>query len=84
MAYYGHWDNILSGNMILISLFILNILFVGAIWHMDVHHNLDKYGHDETRGVFKMKPEKAYRYSQYVLILVLIAIDILFVATTSK
>ena len=50
---------------------------------MDVHHNLDKYGHDETRGVFKMKPEKAYRYSQYFLILVLIAIDILFVTIIS-
>lgn len=65
--------------MELIALFALNILFVGALWHMDVHHNLDKYGQSETRGIFQMKSEKAYRYSQYVLILVLIFIDWLFV-----
>ncbi|MFH0937218.1 MAG: hypothetical protein V1808_02910 [Candidatus Daviesbacteria bacterium] len=65
--------------MILVLLFLLNIIFVGALWHMDVHHNLDKYGHTETRGVFKMKPEKAYRYSQYVLLVSLFLLDILFV-----
>lgn len=65
--------------MVLILLFLLNIIFVGALWHMDVHHNLDKLGHSETGGIFKMKPEKAYRYSQYVLLLSLLLIDTLFV-----
>lgn len=63
----------------LIILFLLNIIFVAALWHMDIHHNLDKLGQAETGGVFKMKPEKAYRYSQYVLLLTLFLIDILFV-----
>lgn len=65
--------------MDLLLLFILNIIFVGAIWHMDVHHNLDKFRHTETGGVFKMRPEKAYRYSQYVLIVSLVLLDLLFV-----
>lgn len=67
--------------MSLIILFFLNILFVGALWHMDVHHNLDKYGHSKTRGVFKVKPEAAYRYSQYILLLILLLVDILFVVS---
>ncbi len=46
---------------------------------MDVHHILDKYGHSETRGVFKIKPEAAYRYSQYILLLSLLLIDVLFI-----
>ncbi len=65
--------------MTLILLFALNILLVGALWHMDVHHNLDKLGQSETRGMFKIKPEKAYRYSQYVLLISLLLIDVLFV-----
>ena len=67
--------------MILIFLFALNILLVGALWHMDVHHNLDKLGQSETRGMFKIKPEKAYRYSQYILLVSLLLIDVLFVLT---
>lgn len=65
--------------MTLILLFALNILLVGALWHMDVHHNLDKLGQSETRGMFKIKPEKAYRYSQYVLLISLLLIDVLFI-----
>ena len=65
--------------MTLILLFALNILLVGALWHMDVHHNLDKLGQSETRGVFKIKPEKAYRYSQYILLISLLLIDVLFI-----
>jgi hypothetical protein len=63
----------------LILLFALNILLVGALWHMDVHHNLDRLGQSETRGMFKIKPEDAYRYSQYVLLICLLLIDVLFV-----
>lgn len=66
--------------MLLLLLF-LNILFVGAVWHMDVNHNLDKLGQEKTRGILRIKPENAYRYSYYVLILVLILLDILFVAS---
>ena len=65
----------------LLLLFLLNILFVGALWHMDVNHNLDKLGSSETRGLFKMKPEAAYRYSQYFLLITLLAIDALFIFT---
>ena len=65
--------------MTLILLFALNIVLVGALWHMDVHHNLDRLGQSETRGMFNMKPEKAYRYSQYILLLSLLLIDVLFV-----
>jgi hypothetical protein len=65
--------------VILLLLFLLNILFVAALWHMDVHHNLDRFGEALTRGVFKIKPEKAYRYSQYVLLCSLLLMDALFV-----
>lgn len=65
--------------MMLFALFVLNIVFVGALWRMDVHHNLDKYGQSETRGIFKMKAETAYRVSYYVLILTLLIIDLLFI-----
>lgn len=65
--------------MELIILFVLNILFVGAVWHMDVHHNLEKQGQRTAGGVFRFKTEDAYRYSQYVLIITLILIDLLFV-----
>ena len=65
--------------MELLILFALNILFMGALWHMDVHHNLDKHGISETRGVFKMKAEKAYRISSYVLIGSLLLLDLLFI-----
>jgi hypothetical protein len=67
--------------MALIFLFVLNILLVAALWHMDVNQNLDKLGQSETRGMFKIKPEKAYRYSQYVLLISLLLIDVLFVIT---
>ena len=70
--------------MELFLLFTLNILFMGALWHMDVHHSLDKYGHDETRGVFKMKPEKAYRWAQYALIVSLLLIALLFIKFHTK
>jgi hypothetical protein len=68
----------------LILLFLLNILFVGAVWHMDVNHNLDRKGESQTRGVFKVSPEKAYRYSYYFLLVVMFLIDILFVVTFIK
>jgi hypothetical protein len=64
-----------------ILLFCLNIVFVGALWHMDVHHNLDRLGQPLSRGMFKIKPETAYRYSQYVLLLSLLSMDALFVFT---
>lgn len=70
--------------MALIILFFLNILFVSALWHMDVSHNLDKLERPKTRGVFKIKPEAAYRYSQYVLLLALLLIDVLFVLSFMK
>lgn len=65
--------------MKLFLLFLLNILFVGAIWHMDVSHNLDRGGVKKTRGVFKISPDAAYRLSQYALILSLILIDLIFI-----
>lgn len=61
----------------------LNILFMGALWHMDVNHNLDKLGKTETQGIFKITPEKGYRYSQYILIASLLLIDVLFVLNTN-
>jgi len=51
---------------------------------MDVNHNLDKKGERQTRGVFKLSPEKAYRYSYYFLLAVLFLIDVLFVMTFTK
>lgn len=38
--------------MELAILFILNIVFVGALWHMDVHHSLEKQGQARTGGCF--------------------------------
>ena len=59
-------------------LIILNILFVGALWHLDINHNLDRLGEKKTRGLFKVTPELGYRISIYALILILIALDLLF------
>lgn len=52
---------------------------MGAVWHMDVGHNLSLEKKQKTEGVFRVSPKQAYRYSQYVLILTLILIDLLFV-----
>lgn len=59
-------------------LFFLNIVYIGALWHLDLNHNLDKFGQEKTRGIFKIKPEAGYRLSQYVLIATLFLIDLLF------
>ena len=58
-------------------LIILNILFIGSIWHMDVNHNLDRLGDKKTRGIFKIHPETGYRISQYALVILLILLDLL-------
>lgn len=67
--------------MILTLLLLLNIAFVIAIWHLDLNHNLDRLGQKQTRGILKISPEKGYRYSQYVLLICLFLLDILFVIT---
>ena len=59
-------------------LLILNILFIFALWHMDVNHTADRLGEKKSRGVFKISPEEGYRYSQYGLIICLILLDLLF------
>jgi len=58
-------------------LIILNILFVAAILHMNINHNLDRLGEKKTKGIFKLTPETGYRYSQYFLIAILILLDLL-------
>lgn len=62
-----------------LGLFVLNLVFLIALWHMDVTHNEDRLGAELTRGIFKIPPERAYRYSYYVFIAVLAAIDALFI-----
>lgn len=59
-------------------LFLLNIIFVVAIWHMDVNHNLDRKGTRRTRGVFKISPEAGFRYSQYALLATIFLLDLVF------
>lgn len=59
------------------ALFALNIAFTMAVWHMDLNHHLDLEGARVTRGIFKIKPETAYRISEYALIGSLFLIDIL-------
>ncbi|MEX2008316.1 MAG: hypothetical protein WD850_02430 [Candidatus Spechtbacterales bacterium] len=66
-------------TLLLFLLFFLNILFVGAVWHMDINHHLDREGVKVTRGIFRITPETAYRVSQYLLIATLLAIDALVV-----
>ena len=61
----------------MIFLFVLNVAYMFFLWHMDVNHNLDKLGENKTRGIFKIRPEFAYRLSQYGLIAVLLLIDLL-------
>jgi len=55
--------------------FILTIVAVASIWHIDVNHNIDRLGQEKTRGIFKLKPEKAIRYAQYTLIFTIIIYD---------
>lgn len=61
-------------NLLLI---VINILFVVAIWHMDINHNLDRLGERKTRGIFKISPETGHRMSQYVLIVLIVLLDLL-------
>ena len=61
-------------------LFFLNIAYVFFLWHLDVNHALDRLGQEKTRGVFKIKPEAGYRFSLYGLIIILMLIDLLFLA----
>ncbi|MBI4099415.1 hypothetical protein HY440_00235 [Candidatus Microgenomates bacterium] len=63
----------------ILTLFVLNILFLLALWHMDVTHNEDRLGAKLTRGFFKIPPERAYRYVYYSFIAILVAIDGLFI-----
>jgi len=62
-----------------ILLFILNILFVGAVWHISASHQIGKLGQKRTGGVLKLSPETAFLLSEYVLISILFLIDVLFV-----
>lgn len=52
-----------------------------ALWHMDVNHTADRLGEKKTRGVFKISAEEGYRYSQYLLIVALLFLDVLFLWT---
>lgn len=63
----------------LILLFLLNILFIAAVWHITVAHQIQKLGQKKTGGVLKISPEKAFLLSEYALILILFLIDVLFV-----
>lgn len=51
---------------------------------MDINHNLDKLNQKTTSGIFKISPEQGYRYSQYVLLICLFLLDILFVFAFAK
>jgi hypothetical protein len=62
-------------------LIIADIAFMFFLWHMDVNHNIDRMGGTKTRGVFKMSPEAAYRWSQYGLLTTLVLLNVLFFLT---
>lgn len=64
--------------MKIILFFLLNIIFVAAVWHLDINHNLEKYGQKKTGGVLKITPERGFRISEYVLLVVLFLLDVLF------
>jgi hypothetical protein len=63
----------------IILLFLFNILFVIALWHITISHQIQKLGQKKTCGVLKISPEKAFLFSEYTLILIMFLIDILFV-----
>jgi hypothetical protein len=63
----------------LILLFLLNILFVAALWHVTVNYQIQKLGQKKTGGVLKISSETAFILSEYCLVLILFLIDILFV-----
>jgi hypothetical protein len=63
----------------LILLFLLNILFVAALWHVTVNYQIQKLGQKKTGGVLKISSETAFILSEYCLFLILFLIDILFV-----
>lgn len=65
--------------MQLAALFLLTIIGVAAIWHMDVNQNLERFRKKQTEGIFKISPEVGFRYSEYVLIAVIFAFDLLFI-----
>lgn len=62
-----------------LALIILNAFFFILLWHLDVHHNLDRLGVKETRGFFNISSEKAYRLSQYGLVATIFLFDLLIV-----
>lgn len=66
----------------LILLFALNIVFIVALWYLDINHSLDRLGEKDTRGLWKISPEQGFRYSQHVLILTLFLLDVLFIMSS--
>ena len=66
-------------TVFIINLFIIvvNGLFLIALWHLDVNHNLDRLGEKGTRGIFKITPEAGYRISEYLLIASVFLLDCL-------
>jgi len=66
-------------NIGIILLFFLNISFVAALWHISINRQLEKLGQKKTGGVLKISPETGFLLSEYVLVLILFLIDILFV-----
>lgn len=65
--------------MALFLLFILNILFLVALTHMSLHHNLQKLGQKKTGGILKVSTEMGFILSEYALGAILILIDLLFI-----
>lgn len=63
-----------------LSLLILfNFMFLLAVWHMSHNFTLKEKEFELTRGIFKIKREDAYRFSEYLAILAFFLTDMLFI-----
>lgn len=58
-------------------LVLFNLLFLIAVWHMSHNFTLKEKEFGLTRGIFKMKREDAYRFSEYLAMLAFFLTDIL-------
>jgi len=53
---------------------------MAALWHITVSHQIEKLGQKKTGGFLKISPATAFLLSEYIIVLILFGIDILFVA----
>ncbi len=67
-------------QIVFLVLLLLNTIFWLGVWHMNLNFMAgEKFGQKITEGVFHIKTEDAYRYSEYISMAAFILTDVLFI-----